>query len=472
MRQTLVLVRLDWRRLQGERSPWVLVGVLSAGLVLAAIAGTSRANEAWASVTRGAERERALRLGVVETSTADVSAPRWGPAHPDFVANDRGTLAIARPAPLAALSLGHAAVYPAAVKVTAEGRSVGTAPADLAHPLAERLGAFDVEFIVVFLWPLAILVLTSDAIAKDRERGPLTLLLAQPVPAATLVLAWTLSRGALLLGPVLVVSWIVAAAGPEGTVSAAAVWSVITVAYGLFWIAAALAVAAWGRTAAITTTALGVLWLAVVLVAPGAARLAASTFSPVPSDVAFTDATRTATREALTDGSRVLGHFLEDHPTASAVGRDGLRQYALLQAARDQEVSRRLGPVRRDFEQAVERQRSIVQAVTPLTPAMLASALLQLAAGTSPWHGRDFLDQVEAFRAEWGTYFGPRILAGGPLTADDTATMPTFSHRPIGALAMIRKCATGVVWLLLLSAGLSWLATARLQRHPLGAVPS
>lgn len=463
------IARMDWRRLSRERGPRAVLSVLTALLSLAAGMGLVRVRGIDRDFVQIAARERTMRAEIARQSDAVTDGGvTWGPHNPDFIANDRGTLAVANRPPLAVLSVGQTQVFASQVKVTAAGYAAGTASADLAHPLSQVLGAFDVEFVVVFLWPLAIIALTANMVASERERGTLPLLLSQPVPPLPLLAGWSLSRGTALLLPVVAVPWVAALVAGQTSVTALAIWSMVALAYGCWWIALSLLVAARGRSAPATSMWLAGLWLVVALVIPGTVHLLAAVAVDAPSEVAFADASRTATRDALTDGSRVLGHFLEDHPTAAAVGRDGLRQYALLQAARDQEVRRRLAPVLQDFERAIGRQRRIVAAAMPLSPVMVASQQFEEASGTSSAHGREFLRQVDEFRSEWQAYFAPRILQGAPLTAADAVTLPTFEHRPGPLLGTVKRISGGVSWLLVLAVGFSWLAARSIARHPLG----
>lgn len=473
MTHAWLVARLDWRRLWRSSGVAIVTGVLVGLLVVAAWAGKERVEAAERSAAAVRARESALRQALAEAvgnTTTTRETLTWTLSNPDYLANDRGTLAVRAAPPLAALSVGKTNVFPSEVKVTAAGTATGTALADLAHPLTLTLGAFDVEFVIVFLWPLAIIAIFAEVVAGERERGTLPLLLAQPVPAAALVVGWGLARGSLLLLPVVIVPVLTVLFDPAPLSAVAMVtWTAVVAGYGLFWVGLSLWVSARTQAAAITTIWMGSAWLALALIIPGTVHLVASTWGEVPSEVVFADATRAATRDALSDGSRVLGHFLEDHPTAAAIGRDGLRQYALLQAARDQEVARRLAPVVQRFEVAVDRRRRVVAALRALSPAMVVSDGLEQAAGTSGDRGRDFLAQVDAFRSEWQAFFTPRILADTPLTAVDAAAVPQFIDRPEAWSHVARRTWPGLAWVSGLGIAFAGAAARRMSRFPLGS---
>jgi hypothetical protein len=184
------------------------------------------------------------------------------------------------------------------------------------------------------------------------------------------------------------------------------------------------------------------------------------------------DAIRAATRDALSDGSRVMGHFLEDHPTASAVGRDGLRQYALLQAARDRDVSRRLAPVMTRYEEALAEQRRIVAMTRILSPALLAADALEQAAGTSRDRFRHVAAQVDTFRAAWRQALMPGILSAEALTPADAHRLPVFQFEEERWLVVAGRMGVALVALPAMAFALAAAGLARAKRDPLGAMPS
>jgi hypothetical protein len=177
-------------------------------------------------------------------------------------------------------------------------------------------------------------------------------------------------------------------------------------------------------------------WLALVVLMPVVANLAIASLAPLPSRVDATIRTRQATNEAVVKGSALLGAFLQDHPTAARVGREGLRQFALLQAARDAEVVRRLAPLTDAFERQLERQRRLTRWFSWLSPTMVAHLAMIDVAGTGPDRHRHLRAEVERFRGQWRAYFEPRVLAVESLTPADYAGLPeaAIDDEPAGAV--------------------------------------
>lgn len=466
MNQIWTVARWDLRRQRREGGLLLIVAIVAALLVSALVDGARRTNSATRAFSALHTRLATMSMQVRSAASVDTSSAQvpleWGVRNPDFVANDRGTLALAPPAPLLALSVGRTDLHPTQVKVTASGRDTTLTASEIAHPMSLATGAFDVTFVLLFLWPLAIIASMFDLVASDRERGMLQLLLAQPAAASALVAGPAAGRGAALLAGALVVPPLLNLLPAYSLdVPRLMLWSAVVLAYGTFWVGLAVWVNGGRRPAATNAAWLAGAWLVLTLVVPGAVGVVTTTWSAVPSGVAFADATRAATRDALSDGSRVLGHFLEDHPSAAAVGRDGLRQYALLQAARDREVERRLQPMIARYEAALDKQRRVAAVLQFLSPTILAGNALEQAAGTSRDRATHFARQADRFRSEWRDFFQSRILRAEALTVEDAAALPQFRYREQPWSSAAVSTAPAVVTLLLCTAGLVFFGLRR-----------
>jgi ABC-2 type transport system permease protein len=222
----------------------------------------------------------------------------------------------------------------------------------------------------------------------------------------------------------------------------------------------AVVVGARGLGAAASTLALAGVWLGLVVLVPALVNLTITTLAPMPSRVEATIRTRQATNEAVVQGSALLGAFLQDHPTSARVGREGLRQFALLEAARDAEVLRRLAPVTEALERQQERQRRLTNRLSWLSPTMVAQLAMVDVAGTGPERHRHLRGEVERFRDRWRAHFEPRILAVAALTPDDYRSLPApaLEDEPLGAAIGRNVPATlflGLAGALLLAVGLA-----------------
>ena len=173
----------------------------------------------------------------------------------------------------------------------------------------------------------------------------------------------------------------------------ALLWTVAVLVYGAIWHGLALVVNARGMSAPANALVLAGIWLLFAVVGPSCVNLLIAVRYPMPSRVEAAVEARAATQEATVQGSQQLGQFLQDHPTTANVGREGMRQFALLQAERDRKVAERLQAVDASFDAQLRKQQRLASWLSVLSPTMVAQNVLLDVAGTSTF-------RFDHFRAE------------------------------------------------------------------------
>ena len=442
------LARHEWRLLTANAVVQLVVLVFSIALLLAALLGVART-----------EREQRT----FETFTARALRQHVQPPsmRADAIANETGWLALLPPAPLGALAAGQSDVYPNYIKVTARNLDSLVTGDQVEHPLALASGQLDVAFIVLFFYPLLIFAVSFDLTATERDRGTLRMLLAQPVRLRDLVVGKMLARALLLSLPVIAIPVAIMAAAEAVAVQTSfasfTAWMVAVLAYGSIWYGIALIVNARGWNAAANALVLAGIWLLFAVVGPATINLLIAVVYPMPSRVEAAVQARAATGEATVQGSRQLGQFLQDHPTSANVGREGMRQFAALQAARDRQVADRLQAVEAAFDAQLRRQRRLASWLSVLSPTMVAQQVLLESAGTSASRFEHFERSAATFQERWKAYFEPRVLDAATLTETDVLEAPTFAYIERPAAAMLQSVVAAII--AMAAAGVALLAT-------------
>lgn len=421
-----LLIGHEWRLLASSRVVRLVVAVFGLALIVATLMGVERASRERSTIT--AFEQRGLRQ---RAAVAEVRA--------DAAANERGWLALLPPAPLSSLAIGQGDVYPNYIKVTARALDALASGDQIEHPLSVASGQFDAAFVVLFLYPLMIFAISFDLTATERARGTLRMVLSQPVTLRQVVAGKMVVRILLLLAPAALLPVGIAAfsaAGANAFVPRAILWVMAVAAYAAFWHALALVVNARGLSAAANALVLAGLWLLFVVLAPSAVNLLIATSYPMPSRVEAAVQARAATQDATVQGSRELGQFLQDHPTSGSVGRDGMRQFAMLQAQRDQRVAERLQSVEATFNEQLSKQQRLASWLGVLSPTMIAQGVLLDVAGTSTHRFEHFRSEAAEFQLQWRAYFEPRVLDAATLTSEEYANAPSFMYREESWLRM------------------------------------
>ena len=421
------LARHEWRVLTANAvMQWVIV-IFGIALIAASTLGAVRA----------AREQRTFAVFAARTSQ---QLARASSVRAEVAANDKGWLALVPPAPLGALAVGQSDVYPGFLKVTARNLDAVVTGDQIEHPLAVASGHFDAAFVVLFLYPLLIFAVSFDLTASERDRGTLRMVLAQPVRLGEVVAGKMIARAVLLALPVILIPVVVTVVRTS-EVTSLLVWTIAVIAYGLIWHGIALLVNSRGWNAAANALVLTGIWLIFAIVGPASINLLIAIRYPMPSRVEAAVQARAATQDATVQGSRQLGQFLQDHPTSANVGQDGMRQFAMLQAARDQQIADRLQAVEATFDAQLQRQQRLASWLSVLSPTMVAQGVLLEAAGTSASRFDHFRAEARAFQRQWQAYFEPLVLDAATLNREELAAAPTFHYAAEPVEATIRRTA-------------------------------
>lgn len=432
----LFLARHEWRVLSASRIVRLVLAVFAIALILASAIGGARAARERAIVGTFAHRGGIQQGGPLVSMRADATA------------NERGWLALLPPAPLSALAIGQGDVYPNYIKVTARSLDALVSGDQIEHPLAVASGQFDAAFVILFLYPLLIFAISFDLTASERDQGTLRMVLAQPVTLGEVIAGKLIVRAMALLVPMVLVPIAIAAlfSPLDGAFwIRCALWSGAIVIYGAIWHGIALLVNARGLGAPANALILAGIWLLFAVVGPSAVNLLIAVRYPMPSRVEAAVQARAATDEATVQGSRELGQFLQDHPTSGNVGREGMRQFAALQAERDRRVAERLQAVEATFNAQLEKQRRLASWLSVLSPTMIAQGVLLDVAGTSTERFDHFRAEASSFQERWRAYFEPRVLDAATLTQAEYAAAPVFAHEEESVAATARRIALPMV---------------------------
>jgi ABC-2 type transport system permease protein len=298
----------------------------------------------------------------------------------------------------------------------------------------------------------------------------LRLVLAQPVTLHQVVVGKMLVRAAMVAAPRILIP--IAVAALSSPLSGefwmrAAVWTVAVVTYGAIWHGLALVVNARGLGAATNALVLAGAWLMFAVVGPSAVNLLIAVRYPMPSRVEAAVEARAATQEATVQGSQQLGQFLQDHPTTANVGREGLRQFALLQAERDRKVADRLKAVEAAFDAQLQHQQRLASWLSVLSPTMVAQGVLLDAAGTSTFRFTQFRAEAARFQQQWKAFFEPRVLDAATLTPQEYASAPAFEYVDQPVTTMLARVAGPIVAMGIGSVVLLWIGFRQYRGYAL-----
>lgn len=335
------------------------------------------------------------------------------------------------PAPLAALSVGQSDVYPSLYLVTGERKDSFLDAVELTNPLHALAGAFDMAFVVVFMLPLFLLVLSHDLLSRERETGTLAQVLAQPVSLGTVIAGKLLARSVAIWAVIAMTGVGLLAMGEMATGDAWArlgLWSLAVLAYGAVWLGLAALVDAWIGRAVTNAVVVSAIWLFLALIGPALLQIGVSKLAPVPSRSELIVATReveTSSRQPV----EFLHAYYQEHPDRYPTHPEfdiNVYDFPLYWAAIQREVDFRLGPAVNRYDRALDAQEQLARTLRPLMPVALAVETFNDLSGSGLRRYRSFTDQILRFHDAHRAFYEPLIFSKTPLSREDYDRMPRF----------------------------------------------
>lgn len=319
-------------------------------------------------------------------------------------------------------------------------------PPTMVASLAERspsailLGTLDLAWLLALLVPLAAIALGFDAIARDKERGTLAMILAPAPSGRPLIVARALAAAACLaiglIPAALAGAAISGAIGGSGIdlPSLAALFSLL-LGYTLFLGAAVIVVSALSDRSATALAVLILSWLTFGVAVPlGSAALTRAAY-PMPDPRGRLDGELAAADVFQRPSSAVLDREVEkDPPLDPSLGTGGIstqnRYYFLL----SRERYHRAKGARFEEDGALTKRVELSEIAQWLSPSTIVAAALADLAGSTPQERLEFGRDADRYRARVEALVRERVVANED-RFENAREWPRFTRSPhTGAL--------------------------------------
>jgi ABC-2 type transport system permease protein len=468
----IAAMRFEWRLSWRDRAVWAscIALLFSVGFALHNGAARVATQE---SAIEAARADETRRLTSLRKTLKDIDAgriedelpPFRDPRNAIFVGGGSGAaVAVLPPAPLAIVAIGQSDLYPAAIKVTSGGKDSFLFSDEIENPAHLASGSIDLAFVLVFLFPLAILALCYDLISSEREKGTLSLTLAS-ARDPRLVLSGKLAvRAGIPLAATLIaiVAGVAFYSGAAAVVSADfSILSAAVVGFGVFWALLAAAVNGRDTDSAHNALALMTAWVVVTLIIPSAINAVSNLAYPPPSRVEMVLAARAASIDADKQRDATLARYADEHKDATApdMKRGSDRERSLRRLAVQEAARARVDSVVAASDAQLQRQHDLANRLSFASPALLMYRAVVDLAGAGEARYAAFLSRIDDFHDIWRGFFLDRARAGQPLAAEDYDKFPRFEQTRApnaSASGSLGAFGFGVAPLALLFAYYSW----------------
>lgn len=435
----LAAMRYEWRMSWRDQAAWSACAALLFAIGFALHNGAVRvaAQEAAIDAARSDEAQRLTslreRLSELGEGQGREEPPPWSdPRNAIFVGGgSAATVAALPPSPLAFIATGQSDLYPSAIKVTSGSKDTFLFSDEIENPSHLATGSIDLAFVLVFLFPLAILALCYDLVSGERERGTLALTLASSRDPSRVLAGKLVVRAGLPIVATLAVALVgvVIYAGVAAVVSAGlAVLCATILCYGVLWALLAAAVNGLGQDSSRNALILMAAWVVVTLIIPAAINAVSNLAYPSASRAEMVLAARAATIDADRERDAALAGYADEHPDASAgeIKRGTNRERSWRRLAVQEAASARVESVMATHDTRLVHQHDLGNRLSFSSPALLMYRAIAEAAGTGEARYGAFLARIDSFHKIWREFFFGRARAGMPLAADDYDKFPKF----------------------------------------------
>ncbi|MGB5821081.1 MAG: DUF3526 domain-containing protein [Saonia sp.] len=336
------------------------------------------------------------------------------------------------PTHLAGLSIGQSDVNPNIQRITIKNLEGQRYDTDLVNPMNLQSGNLDLSFVLIYLFPLLIIVFTFNLLSEETETGTWRLVSVQ-TPSKLKYLLTKLSVRVILiyavLGILLTIAKIVLSI-PLGANFMMVV--LLSVCYVAFWFALCFFIINFKKSSGFNALLLLSIWLVLLILLPAGINAYLTNKYPVPEALSTMISQRDGYHTKWdTDKRETLRKFYDHYPQFQEFGypTEGFNwtwYYAMQQMGDDDSAK----DTRALLQKMGEREKASKQLSTFLPNMHLQLAFNELA-GTSLDQHLNFLDVTSDFHEELRLFFYPKIFK--ELSGDDVDwTKFTPRYRDIG----------------------------------------
>ncbi len=391
---------------------------------------------------------------------------RRGVRSPSNLGN-KGTNVMLKTTDFSNLAIGLYDLYP--IIYTVNNLTKDSSTKNIEKPLSLFVGNFDPCFVILYLYPIFIIILSFDIIAGEKEKGLLKILLTQSISLNTLIWGKILVRALIIFSTVIfsfLISLIVSGVNifSSDNITKTLLLISIIVIYGGFWFSLSIFVNSLKTKAVTNAMTLSIIWLVFLLIIPSLINLSANYIYPIPSRIGYVEAISKASEEARLKGSKLLGQFMEDHPELSGKNID-TSKVSVIQTMRDEKILKKTKPINDSFNNQINKQKEFIDKLQFLSPAIVAQEIIYDISGSGIDRLQNYSNQLNDFQKIWRNFFVTKIFDSKPLYANDYNQLPKFNYVEETKNDILNRTLIPNIFLFTISLVIYFLARKRYKKY-------
>lgn len=328
-------------------------------------------------------------------------------------------------------------------------------PEKLDNPTNTIYGRFDLSFVLVWLLPLLIIVLSYNSLSAEREQGTLKMLLAQGLSVKNLMVARFLFRFFTTTSITFLATFLALwffDGNPTHDLLGLLFFILLMLCYSIFWYALAFLINLYNKSSFYNAGLLLTLWIALVLVMPALFNVIVTTLQPIPSKVVLIDEVRERHTENDRINSEILDQFYTDHPEFVIQDSSKLMPVFMYKyMIKEMNTSEQLQPVMDDYKNRLEGQNQYINFLALTIPSMAYQETLEEISGNSLSQYLSFQRAADIESRNWRNHFQKLSLGNKYLTIEEFKNLPFPSFETKINLSKIVILLGGMsIWTMLL----------------------
>lgn len=341
--------------------------------------------------------------------------------------NEGPNYAVKKPFPMQVLSIGQSDVQPFYYKVYINKKQYLTYESEIENSFLQFIGNFDFAFVVIYLFPLLIIVFSYNVLSAEKEQGTWVLLKTSNQSIAQMMICRMGIRYLLFTSFfwLIVIPVLMITIGGNALFTVNWTWIMAEVSlYFAFWFALALLVNSFSMTSNVNAMVLIFIWLFTGIIIPNLLQIGLNKVYPIPSRIDMLTAERDAINAYFEKDGQDLTKEVFSSPKsmirqASVVTPGMVYGYGVI-VYKSQEIKDQATAVAEEkLYGQIRKQQEGIRQLQLLSPALMMQEGLSALAGSHWYQFNQFSMDTDRFRKKTQEFYYPKMA--------DENTYRTFS---------------------------------------------
>ena len=343
--------------------------------------------------------------------------------------------------PLGGLSVGQSDLNPTVKQLTIKTFEAQRFDTDLVNPSSLHAGNLDLAFVILFLFPLLVIVLTFNLIAEETESGTWKLVAVQAKSTFGFVFSKLLVRMCLLYLLLFLLLLVAKLALQIPLNEHFLTVILLSSLYLLFWFVLSFFVICFKQSSGYNALILLSTWLVLLLLLPAGVNAYITGKYPIPEAMSTAIAQRDGYHVKWdTDKRETIEKFYQHYPQFESFGYptegfNWLWYYAMQQMGDDDSSAQ---------QEALDKKINLREKTSALIAQWIPNLHLQLTlnqlAGTSMRQHMDYLNEAEAYHERLRLFFYPKVFEELHADTIDWSKIKPVFHKTAVSTSPLKRC--------------------------------